>query len=129
MYDHEIPDGMTPADFRAHPVTQLLRDAAHGSRGLPHRTELERLKLPASARRELEAACKRVARTFDEGSHQDAWADGDRAAASILAGVNEELRDPRYLEEPAELPDSPDELADLVPRHGAVRPPKEADPR
>lgn len=118
MFDFSLPEGMSPAGFKKHPVTVLIRDSAyHGRRALPSAAELDALDLPSDARRRVKQACQEAAATHDTGHHADAWAHGDRAAAAVISGLDPEQRDPGYREQPDDLTGlGPMELAAKVPR-------------
>jgi hypothetical protein len=113
-----IPDGMTSAQFRSHPVYTTIRHAAYGGeRALPTTAQLDALKLSPTARKLVRDACRQVADLHAAGTQQDAWALGDELSVAILEGLSEEQRDPRNFEErqPLETMDA-GELADLIPR-------------
>lgn len=112
-----LPGEMSFGAFRAHPVTQTIRDASYGgSRGLPTEAELDRLGLAPAKRRAVAEACRDVAAINDEGDHKDAWEAGDRRAVEILASLPAEQLDPDYL-----TAGEPDPLADLNPDELAAR--------
>lgn len=100
---------MSPRDFRAHPVTSTIRDAAYGGRRcLPSETDLDDLRLSPSLRTRVEEACQEVARVHDTGAHQDAWKLGDEKAAAILELVPEKQRAPGFYQQRDPLSDETD---------------------
>jgi hypothetical protein len=119
MYDFELPDGVTFAAFRSHPVTQTIREAAYGGkRGLPSKAELDALHLSPPLRARVREACESVAAIHDRGDQQVAWNAGDKEAASLLERLPAEQRDPRFYR-PAPADDGvthPTALAALIPR-------------
>lgn len=126
MYDFELPDGMTPADFRNHPVQTLIRDAAHhGKRGVPSAAELDALQLSDADRVKVEKACLELAAKHAEcgGVFSPVWAEGDETAARIIGGLPAGQQAPGYVEESKPDPTdamSPDELADQVNLQGLI---------
>lgn len=116
---YDLPPDMTYKDFRKHPVTQTLQNAAHGHRGLPTPRKLDGLKLPAVARMKLDAECRKVATAYDRGYRKGAWEEAKSAAAGILGDLSPGYHRPDYLT--ANEPDptdnmNPAELAALIPR-------------
>jgi hypothetical protein len=118
VLDFSLPEGMPLAGFQKHPVTVLIRDSAyHGRRAVPSTPELDALDLPPDARRRVKQACEEAAATHDTGHHADAWAQGDRAAAGVIADLDPEQRDPAYRDQPEDLTGlNPTDLAARVPR-------------
>lgn len=111
-----LPDGMTYADYRNHPIVQLVRSsAAKNNLGIPSKGELDSLSIPPAARRQVMLACQAVASKFDEGLNQEARDEADEYSARILSGLDPEFRNPNYLrgaDETATL--GPGELAEYL---------------
>lgn len=120
MYDFDLPDGMSPADFRSHPVQTLIRDSAHhGARGVPSAAELDALQLSDADRTKVEKACLEVAEQFEEcgGNRKPVWEAGDKAAVEIIGELPHEQQSPTYVDDAKPDPTeamSPTELADQV---------------
>jgi hypothetical protein len=116
-----LPAGMTPSDFHAHPVRQLLSDAAtHGPRGEPTPAELDALGLPDKARDVVRDGCAEVARLRTEGLGGQAWQRGDELSAEILAGLPEHMRLPEHwAPDPLASETDPAKLAAAVRDHGS----------
>jgi hypothetical protein len=95
------PEGMTLSEFAAHPVRQAIHEAAfHGEGAIPSQAELDRLKLPGVATREVAKAAREAATEHGTGRQAQAWSMGDEAAAKIIDGLAGEQRDPTYLDPP-----------------------------
>lgn len=116
---------MTKRVITSHPVWQTIQHAAyHGTAALPTAGDLDRLGLPPALRKRVDDACLAVARVKDTGDGQRAHESGREFAWAIVSELTDEQLDPAYIErrERAErIADmSPEELADLVPRAGAL---------
>jgi hypothetical protein len=95
-----LPEDLSPPEFRRHPVTSTLRDAASG--GVPTEAELDALKLPAAVRRQVgDAAAKAAAM---------------RLAGQNVDGLAPEFQDPDYRRPPEPDTYDPGELAESVGR-------------
>lgn len=119
MYDFDLPDGVSVADFKRHPLVEAIREAAyHGAKAVPSKRQLDGLDLPSADRRRIREACEEVAAIHDTGHHQNAWKAGDRAAAEVFKRLPEDQRDPDFHKPPEPLIDdmSPRDLAAQVPR-------------
>lgn len=113
-----VPDGLSPAEFRRHPICVLLRDAGfHGKPGIPTAAELDALQLSPENRERVAKACIDTAETWETGNRALAWSQADKAAAEIIESLDGIQQRPTYLEKPDDLDGlSPIELADRVPR-------------
>jgi hypothetical protein len=112
MFD--TPEGMTPGEFRSHPLTQLLQHAANrNGSGLPSKANLDALGLPAHRRSQVEKAAKEVAELFDTGEQGNARALADEFAGLLLTIVGPEAAAPAEAPDPTEGMD-PGQLADYV---------------
>lgn len=96
---HDIPHGLSYADFRRHPVTEALAAASHGKRGLPRKGYLDSLQLPAGARSRLNGECRKVSELYDTGQRADAWKQAQDSAAKILAELPDDYHSPGYLKD------------------------------
>jgi hypothetical protein len=121
--EFSLPEGLSLADFRRHPIVVTIQDAAMGGRrGLPSKAELDALKLSPSLRADVAEACEHVARMHGTGEQKMAWHVGYEKAAALLARVPVAKQDPAHYAPPdphADVTD-PAELAALVPRHGLM---------
>lgn len=122
MSEHNLietyPEGLGPAEFRRHPVTTLLRDAAfHGESGIPTPAELDALDLEPDLRGRVERDCAAVAAIHATGNRAAAWAQADRDAVEVIGALQIDQRDPDYLEPVDDLDAlNPDELAARIRR-------------
>ena len=119
-------DGLTIAQFRRHPIRQVLQFAGYGGRrGLPSEHELDALKLPGAIRKRLLEGCCEAAAIKDEGRHAEAWAHADTLAAELISGLDESMFTPEAFARRTEPPDmtasmTPAELAALAHTNGGT---------
>lgn len=125
MLNVELPDGLSIADFKGHPVTQLMNEVAHhGRTGLPTAAELDALRLSDADRREVEKEATRIALRYEEegrsGDRRPVWADGEETALKLVAALPVEQQSRNYVAaadvEAEEATATPEELAAKVPR-------------
>lgn len=77
------PHRMTPSEFKAHPVRELIMMAAYyGRRGMPSAADIE--ALPFNQRNRVAVACKHVAKIHGTGFQADAWRRADELAIEII---------------------------------------------
>lgn len=106
-----VPDGMSWAEFRSHPVRQILRDAAYfGDRAVPSPAELAALRLPDGITQEIDMLARQLIQIHNSGDHQAAWQQAENAAADVLSDLA-----PRDREHPDLRSNVPDPLDDLTP--------------
>ncbi len=121
LYDFDLPDGLSPAALRAHPVNHVLRDAAfRDGAGIPTKAELDALALPTAARAAVLKASKEIAARFQEGEQDEARNLADEYTAIVLGGLSEEYLDPDYRQTAVDPTDgmTPGELAAHIERVG-----------
>jgi hypothetical protein len=109
-----LPEDLSPPEFRRHPVTSTLRDAASG--GVPTEAELDALKLPAAVRRQVGDAAAKAAAMRLAGQNADARDYANERATLIVDGLAPEFQDPDYRRPPEPDTYDPGELAESVGR-------------
>lgn len=116
-------EGLTAAEFRAHPITELFQSVGfHGRGALPTEAELEVLKVAPDIVEQIATGCDQVLKVKDTTSNAEAWALADELSARVISRLPERQRRPDYLQVRQSLTDersmAPDELAARVGRHG-----------
>ena len=90
-------ESLTRAEFKKHPVTTLLKDAAHfGRRAVPSAAELDALKLDAGGRKRVLDACEAAAEIHAGGHHERGWEAAEKSAAEIIDSLPEAQQNPAY---------------------------------
>lgn len=124
MFD--CPKGLSVAEFRQHPLRELVADAAqHGRRGLPSNEDLDALKVNHELRDSVKKACQAVAEVWETGEQRTAWEVGDEKAARLIERLPKAQRSPSYYEpaDPHADVTDPRELAALIPKSVALQVP------
>jgi hypothetical protein len=117
-----VPEGMTIAAFRDHPVNRMIALVGHsGSRALPTKTEIDKLGLATHDRKSLLVTLNDIAAIADDPDRrgQIAWQEADRRAGELVGALPQEQKNPKWFTRPTEdLTElGPKELAALVPRN------------
>jgi len=112
----ETPEGMSLAAFNGHPVTRVLKGAAHHG-DFPSVQKLDELKLSDADRGRIDDALEAISEPRGRGSFIEGWRKAEEAAAEIVGALPESQRDPGYLDgPPPPEPTDPAELARDLPR-------------